>query len=206
MSYYIIEDKRIVLSNTENALQHYTNSANAECFEIEPEDIPQLLFLKHSIYNLDWETYIYLDGKANKQRHLIESNDHSFILDFIDDKFYAPVFLFKAINGQTYYTNNICFYDYELYRVLNLSKDELLRIWLKVEKGQSFDDFIQDALYYKTFVLEEELESNRITDFPSDDAIYIDDEYFELLEDGYYTEFLEELLEIDLEELITNKE
>ncbi|CAH1558261.1 hypothetical protein THF1C08_100069 [Vibrio jasicida] len=206
MSYYIIEDKRIVLSNTENALQHYTNSANDECFEIKPEDIPQLLFLKRSIYNLDWETYIYLDGKANKQRHWIESNDHSFILDFVDDKFYEPVFLFKAINGQTYYTNNIGSYDYEQYRVLNLSKDELLRIWLKVEKGQSFDDFIQDALYYKTFVLEEELESNRITDFPSDDAIYIDDEYFELLENGYYTEFLEELLEIDLEELITNKE
>ncbi|HCE3702301.1 TPA: hypothetical protein NG682_000989 [Vibrio parahaemolyticus] len=203
MSYYIVEDERIVLSNTENAIQHYTNS-DVDCDEIEPEHIPTLLNVKCNVYNLDWDTYIYLDGKPNKQCHLIESNYRTIILDFVENNFYEPVFLFKAINGQTYYTNNIGSSDYGQYRVLNLSKDELLRIWLKVEKGQSFDDFIQDALYYKTFVFEEELESGRITGFPSDDAIYIDDEYFELLEDGYYTEFLEEVLEIDLEQFLKN--
>lgn len=203
MSYYIVEDERIVLSNTLNAIQHYTNT-DIDCDEVEPEELPTLLGFKSNIFNLDWQSYLYLDGKPNGECNLFESNDRSYILVGSTGEIFEPFFVFKAINGKNYFTNNIGLYHYSYYRVLNLSKDELRRIWLNVEKGQSLDDFIQEALYNKTYIVEEEIKNNRMRHIPPRHSIYIDDEYFELLEEGYYTEFLEEVLEIDLEQFLNN--
>ncbi|MGF1806215.1 hypothetical protein L4C31_13285, partial [Aliivibrio sifiae] len=117
---------------------------------------------------------------------------------------YDPFFVFTAINGKQYYVQDIYLCDFQLYRVLNFTKEQLHTIWLSVEKGQIFDDLINDALFRYTYDVEEEIALSRITDVPPDGAIHIDDEFFELLESGEYQEFLEEVLEIDLIQEITN--
>lgn len=205
MSYYIIEKDRIVLAGDTNTLMVEKDCCDIEYFEIEPEEIFDLLEIRQDIYNLDWNYYLFKDGKARKGDHLIESDDRPVILNLEKNYLYDPFFVFTAINGKQYYVQDIYLCDFSLYRVLNFTKEKLSRIWLHVEKGQIFDDFIQDALSRNAYDVEEEIALSRITDMLPEGAIHIDDEFFELLEDGEYQEFLEELLEIDLIEEITTK-
>ncbi|CAK1861990.1 conserved hypothetical protein [Vibrio crassostreae] len=205
MSYYIVEKDRIVLAGDTNTLMVEKDCCDIECFEIEPENIFDLLDIRQDIYNLDCNHYLFKDGKPCSGDHLIESDDRPVILNLEKNYLYNPFFVFTAINGKQYYVQDIYLCDFTLYRVLNFTKEKLSRLWLNVEKGQIFDDFISDALSRNTYDVEEEIALSRITDVLPEGAIHIDDEFFELLEAGEYQEFLEELLEIDLIEEITTK-
>ncbi|WP_432451738.1 hypothetical protein ACRRS0_11895 [Agarivorans sp. QJM3NY_29] len=204
MSYYIVEKDRIILSGNTDTLMVEKDCCDIEYFEIEPEDIFQLLKIRKTIYNLDWNYNLFTDGNACEGEHLIESDDRPVILNFTEGTLYDPFFVFTAINGKQYYVQDIYLCDFQLYRVLNFTKEELHTIWLSVEKGQIFDDLINDALFRYTYDVEEEIALSRITDVPPDGAIHIDDEFFEHLESGEYQKFLEEVLEIDLIQEITN--
>lgn len=205
MSYYIIEKDRIVLSGDLITLEVEKDCFDLDYFEIEPEEIFDLLDIRLDIYHLDLESYLFKDGKPCSGNHLVENNDRPIVLNLTKKTLYDPFFVFTAINGKQYYIQDIYLCDLELYRVLNLTKEKLSRLWLHVEKGQIFDDFIQDALSRNTYDVEEEIALSRITNVPPEGAIHIDDEFFHLLESGEYQEFLEELLEIDLIEEITKK-
>lgn len=203
MSYYIIEKNRIVLSGSIDTLIHEKDSCDIEYYEIEPEDIFKLLDIQNTIHDLDWNCDLFTDGKACSGNRLIESNDRPVVINFEEETLYDPFFVFKAIDGKTYYVQDIYFSDFESYRVLNFTKEELLKIWLNVDEVNGFDDLIQEALYKNTYIVEEEIKLSRITDKLPNNAIHVDDEFLELLEDGMYQEFLEEVLEIDLIKEIT---
>ncbi|OEF09547.1 hypothetical protein [Vibrio genomosp. F10] len=204
MSYYIVEKNRIILSGDLITLEVDKDCFDLDYFEIEPEEIFNLLDIRLDIYHLDLQSYLFKDGKPCSGNHLIENNDRPIVLNLTEQTLYDPFFVFTAINGKKYYVQDIYLCDLELYRVLNLTKEELLRLWLHVEKGQIFDDFIQDALSRNAYDVEKEIALSRITNVPPEGAIHIDDEFFELLESGDYQEFLEEVLEIDLIQEITN--
>lgn len=202
MSFYIIKKNWVVISGVINSLQRLKGDCDIEYSEIEPENISDLLKIRPTIYNFDCSSFLYKDGKPCSVNHMIESEDRPYILNLEEKSLYQPFFVFTAINGKKYYVQDIYLADFEKYRLLNFTKEELSRIWGKVERYQFFNDFIEKALSENTYDVEEEIALKRIThEFP-EDAIYIDDEFFELLEDGHYQEFLEELLEIDLIDLI----
>lgn len=202
MSYYIIEKERIVISGSFDHLQQFKDDRDIEYFVIE--DIPTLLEIRPNIYNFDWSCDLYTDGKPCSGNYVIESDDRIMICNFEENYLYSPYFVFTAINGKKYYVQDIDLADFEKYRLLNFTKEKLSHIWLHVEKYQFFDDFIENALSENTYDIKEEIALKRITSVLPEDAIHIDDEFFELLDDGHYQEFLEELLEIDLIEEITN--
>ncbi|MGF1807806.1 hypothetical protein L4C31_21455, partial [Aliivibrio sifiae] len=93
MSYYIVEKDRIILSGNTDTLMVEKDCCDIEYFEIEPEDIFELLKIRKTIYNLDWNYNLFTDGKACEGEHLIESDDRPVILNFTEGTLYDPFFV-----------------------------------------------------------------------------------------------------------------